>query len=521
MINYTIAAFFSAMVLAFAIIPISKRLAVLVGLVDHPDKRRKLHKNAIPMIGGIAVFLSVMITLLVLGLWFKDDIGIFTSGNKMLLGLLIACTSILTLGIIDDRFNIRGRQKLLGQILIASVLVYFEYKFDSIMIWGRTFDLSVFSVVFVYFWLLTGINSVNLLDGADGFAATIGTLMSLALCVMAVHLGKFEDAIICAAMSGALLAFMRFNFPPASAYLGDAGSMLIGLFIAAMAIKISSKEAAAYAFLAPLALLAIPMFDTLAAVVRRRLTGRSIYSVDRGHLHHALMGKGFSPRKALLLFFGMCLMTATGGVMSLIYQQAEYAILSIMAVGIFLVVGRVFGFAEFELLSNKSKSVIRSFFVMPEVDGNSHASVRLQGERNWDLCWQMLREFAERNNLLRLTMDLNLPWIQESFNAKFTSADRKGLKSDEKWSFELPLIVEERFIGRIDLEAEAKSDFAKVLVELNNILISLDDYFIETIGTSINAPLNQVGEDTEQTVAERQSIEFGENLDGNRSIDAG
>ena len=118
-------------------------------------------------------------------------------------------------------------------------------------------------------------------------------------------------------------------------------------------------------------------------------------------------------------------------------------------------------------------------------------------------------------------MDLNLPWIQESFNAKFTSADRKGLKSDEKWSFELPLIVEERFIGRIDLEAEAKSDFAKVLVELNNILISLDDYFIETIGTSINAPLNQVGEDTEQTVAERQSIEFGENLDGNRSIDAG
>ena len=131
MINYTIAAFFSAMVLAFAIIPISKRLAVLVGLVDHPDKRRKLHKNAIPMIGGIAVFLSVMITLLVLGLWFKDDIGIFTSGNKMLLGLLIACTSILTLGIIDDRFNIRGRQKLLGQILIASVLVYFCLLYTS------------------------------------------------------------------------------------------------------------------------------------------------------------------------------------------------------------------------------------------------------------------------------------------------------------------------------------------------------------------------------------------------------
>ena len=520
MIYSTAASFIIAMCLGFAAIPVAKRMARKVGLVDHPDQKRKLHETAIPMVGGIVVFLSVLVTVTIVLLLFGRQvvattdtgplrlIDILMANSGKLLGLVLASGMILLLGVVDDRFTIRGRQKLLGQILVATILIAFGFRFDTISLFGHILDLKIFSIIVVYGWILVGINSVNLLDGADGFATTIGLLMSIALCLMAYNMGRFDDAIICAAAAGALLAFMCFNFPPASAYLGDAGSMLIGLFIAAMAIKCASKEAATYAFLAPIALLAIPMFDTLAAIVRRRLTGRSIYAVDRGHLHHALIRKGFGPRKALMLFFAMCLMTATGGTMSLIYEKSEYAILSIVAVLVFLMVGRVFGIAEYKLITNRSKSMMRSFLTMPKVDRDSHhASVQLQGERNWDLCWQVLREFAEKNGLQRMTMDLNLPWIHESFHANYSSSDRKS-EADEQWSLELPLVVAGRVIGRIDIVADAQeSYFGEVISELNDILASLESYFIETIDGKINGPL------VDEVQAERQSIEFGSHVD--------
>ncbi|MGI9516181.1 MAG: MraY family glycosyltransferase, partial [Pirellulaceae bacterium] len=308
----------------------------------------------------------------------------------------------------------------------------------------------------------------------------------LALSIMAYATKHYDAAVVAAAMSGALLAFMRFNFPPASAYLGDAGSMLVGLFIAAIAAMSLNKQAFAFAFIAPIALLAIPMFDTIAAIVRRRLTGRSIYTVDRGHLHHALIRKGFGPRRALLLFFAMCLMTATGGVMTVIYKQPEYAVLSILAVVIFLFVGRVFGFAEYKLITSRSKSILRSFFTMPRIEESSHhASVRLQGERNWDLCWQVLREFAENKHLHNLTMDLNLPWIHESFHANYTKATRK-VPPDERWTAEIPLVVNERVIGRIDVESSIhEHSFGEIVAELSEILDSLQPFFIETIDSSL------------------------------------
>ena len=519
MITLTLAAFTIALCLGLLGVPIAKKIALAIGLVDHPDQKRKLHKKPIPLVGGIVVFIATVTTIAVMAVFFQDQLSSLNLDTPKIVGLLIAGLLILLLGIIDDRFAIRGRQKLLGQIVVSTVLIYFGYQFDVIEVFGQKFELElkVVSVIVAYGWILIGINSVNLLDGADGFATTIGILTSVALSVMAFHLGHYEDAIICAAMAGALTAFMRFNFPPASAYLGDAGSMLIGLFIAAMAIKSSYKQATAYTFLAPIALLAIPMFDTLAAIVRRRLTGRSIYTVDRGHLHHALMGKGFGPRKALLLFFAMCLMTATGGTMSLIYRQAEYAALSIMAVGVFLIVGRVFGFAEYKLISNRSKSVIRSFFTMPQIAGTSphHATIRLQGRRNWDLCWQILREFAEKHQLLHMTMDLNLPWIHESFHANYSSTERKG-KADETWSLELPLVVDDRLIGRIDLDASVhNTSFGEVIVELNNILASLESYFIETIDGSLE------GRELEESHAERQSLEFGGSDSTTHTADVG
>ena len=506
MLIVTIATFAIALVLGLILVPAAKAFGRRIGLVDHPDRQRKLHAKAVPLVGGIAVFVTTVVTVLLVMLAWSDRYPGFL-GDQKVLGLLLASLTILIVGIIDDRFKIRGRQKLAGQIIAASILIYFNYRFEEISVFGQNFrdQMQIVYILVAYGWILVGINSVNLLDGADGFAPTIGIVTSVALCIMAFWLGNYQDAMLCAAMAGALVAFMRFNFPPASAFLGDAGSMLIGLFIAAMAIKSSSKQATAYAFLAPIALLAIPLFDTLAAIVRRRLTGRSIYAVDRGHLHHALMSKGFGPRKALLLFFAMCLMTAIGGTMALIYQKAEFAALAILSVAVFLIVGRLFGVAEYQLISNRSASALRSFFTRPGGSGinSQHATVRLQGERNWDECWKLLREFAERHCLSRMTMDLNLPWIHESFHAKYKGSQRK-IEPDEQWSLELPLLVKDRLIGRIDLHASVyDTSFSKIADELNIILQSLEKYFLQTIGENV------IDADAEQVAAQRQSLEFG------------
>ena len=520
MIYTTIAAFIAALLVGLAVVPVAKRLAVRWNLVDHPDQKRKLHKQATPLVGGISVFISVLASLLLILVLFYGPLSEITIDWFRLGGLLIASSVMLLVGILDDRFALRGRQKLLGQIIAVTILILFDFRFDSIDPPGLpNIDLRIFSILVVYGWILLGINSVNLLDGADGFATTIGLVMSVALCVIAFVTNHPDAAVVSAAMAGALLAFMRFNFPPASAYLGDAGSMLVGLFIAAIATMCTAKEAFAWAFIAPIALLAIPMFDTVAAIVRRRLTGRSIYTVDRGHLHHALMRKGFGPRRALFLFFAMCLMTATGAVMSVIYRQAEYAVLSILAVIIFLIVGRVFGFAEYKLITSRSKSIMKSFLTMPSRDeelSSHHASVRLQGERNWDLCWQVLREFAEGKQLHNLTMDLNLPWIHESFHAKFTRAKRTAAPN-ERWTAEIPLVVKDRIIGRIDVQSSIhEHSFGEVVAELNEILDSLQPFFIETIesslekGAALSAPPAAVERSAEPpTSSESHALDAG------------
>src|SRR5437868_2212657 len=144
------------------------------------------------------------------------------------------------------------------------------------------------------FLLLGAIGSLNLIDGMDGLLSTVGVLVSLAVAGMAVMGGHWLAACAAVALAGALLGFLRYNFPPATIFLGDSGSMLIGLVLGVLAIKSALKTPTTVALMAPAVLLTIPIFDTFAAILRRKLTGRSIYSTDRGHLHHCLLSRGLS-----------------------------------------------------------------------------------------------------------------------------------------------------------------------------------------------------------------------------------
>ena len=470
-------AFFVSLSIALLAVPVFSKIANIVGLVDLPDNKRKLHTSAIPLIGGVAVFLSTLVAVTsvtwfslnfqellldssrpVYSLLFNDlkqlVVSVRPTDQWELLGLVIGSIVILAVGVLDDRFAIRGRTKLLGQFAAATVLIFFNYHFDQVTFAGFTIKFDVFSIIFVYGWVLAAVNSVNLLDGADGIAGTIGIVMSVSLGVMSVSLGQALNAMILFGFAGALLGFLKFNFPPAKVYLGDAGSMLIGFVLSAMAIRSMSKQTSAFAFFAPMALLSIPFIDTAAAIIRRRLTGRSIFEVDRGHLHHSLMKHGYSPKASILWVMAFSLTTATGGVLSLINEQSIYALVSI-AIVIFVMLGnRIFGNAEFQLVTRKAsglaKTLMKNAIAEGEENNIQQSTIHVQGNRNWDHIWQQLADFANDSDLLEITLDVNAPWIHESF---YATRRRRDIASggNQEWYLQIPLIAGGRLFGRVEI----------------------------------------------------------------------
>ena len=497
-----ILAFFTSLILAMATMPMLVKFAKKVGLVDHPDNKRKLHDTAIPMVGGVSLFLTVLIVVPIaayFGLTFKPffhwlgdmllswipvDFGrrslrITPNDYRELAGLAIGSAILVFVGILDDRFQIRGRQKLFGQFVATTILILFGFHFREIAIAGFHFKFDIFSVFFVYAWVLAAINSVNLLDGADGIAGSIGVIMGLALTMMAIYTGSMLNALIAIVTAGSLLGFLRYNFPPAKVYLGDTGSMLIGFLLAAIAIRCTSKQGSAFAFFAPVAFLAIPFIDTAAAIIRRRLTGRSIFAVDRGHLHHSLMKRGYSPRIALLWVVLLSAMTAIGGILSFVNEESEYALVSIGLVILVMLSCKIFGVAEYQLVSRKAASLAKTALNLNR--DVQQSSVHVQGSRDWQIDWLRLCEFADRQNLKELTLDLNAPWLHESFHA--TRKNSESEKSGNDWKAQIPLLAGGRFFGRIEVRGTKDVDHHAVIRELLDFSAELENSMIEIIAT--------------------------------------
>ena len=401
------------------LVPVFSRFAGRLGLLDQPDDARKLHKSAIPMVGGLSVFFSVLAVVSLVLYLFSETIRFRpTVDVREMIGLVVGATILLLVGLVDDSRGIRGRQKLFGQIIAVTCLIASGFEFHRFGFAGIEVQFGIFAVLIVYAWMLAAINSINLLDGADGFATTIGLIMFLSIGVMAMFLGKNVDAVIALACAGALLGFLRYNFPPAKAFLGDHGSMLIGFMLGALAIRCSFKQATAYAFFAPVAILAIPFIDTGAAIIRRRLTGRSIYTVDRGHLHHRLQKQGYGPRTSLIWVGLLTTVTAIGGVLAHVNRHSEYALVSIVIVMLVLFSARIFGLAEFRLVSNKALSIGRSLIgLRGQKPKHQSTAVHMQGSRDWQEIWKEVCEFGDEHDLLQITMDINVPWMHESFHA--------------------------------------------------------------------------------------------------------
>jgi UDP-GlcNAc:undecaprenyl-phosphate GlcNAc-1-phosphate transferase len=441
MIAVAIISFVAACLVGAAFTALACRLAPWVGLVDRPDQRRKLHVESMPLGGGAAVFLAVTFVLgglvLVPGPWQLTINEVWWN----LVGAFAACTWIVVVGLIDDRFGVRGRQKLVGQLLGAGILIACGVLIQKVGVFGFVFDLGPLAIPITVFWLVGAMNSLNLLDGMDGLATTLGIIVSLAICALSLLSHHAGVALAALVFAGALLGFLPFNLAPARIYLGDAGSMLIGLMVGGLSIRASIKGPGTMLLAAPIALLTLPILDSTAAILRRKLAGRSLYETDRGHLHHRLLERFGSKTKALLCVSICAALTCAAALAGTLIKNDLVAFVAAGAVVLMLITTGLFGRGEFGLLAVRTRDMVLSLILPadPRFRRALETTARFQGSRAWDVLWATLTESAEKLRLTKIDLDLNVPAIAEGYHASWTCNGRDG--HENEWRLRLPLAV--------------------------------------------------------------------------------
>ncbi len=319
--------FFAALLVTILTTPLARAIAVRCGAVDYPNARR-INKRPIPRMGGIAIFLGIVAAFVV------QYVGTMNFGWPVVLvpspkldvnyGMLVAAfVVIFSTGLLDDRFSLSPRQKLLGQVLAALIAVAGGLVIGDIsnpFVPGGFIQLGWVAYPVTVVYLVAYTNIINLIDGLDGLAAGISAIASFTMFVLSVWAGRLDAAALSIAVAGASLGFLRYNFHPASVFMGDSGALTLGFALGTVSLLSVTRFAGLTTIIVPLVIAAVPIIDTFSAIVRRLRGHVSISHADRGHIHHRLIDEGYDQRQAVLLMYGWTALLCVG---SLVMTQVE------------------------------------------------------------------------------------------------------------------------------------------------------------------------------------------------------
>lgn len=313
--NEKIISFLIAFLISCLVTPLIKKLAFKIGAVDIPRDERRIHKKPIARLGGLAIILGTLITIIINMLLARYINWDFSVSDNMI-GVVIGCFIIICIGILDDIKPQKAKVKLLFQIIAAlCVVILSDIRVQAI---SNPFSSEGVMVLNYYFscfvtvcWLIGITNAINLIDGLDGLAAGVSALSYIAMFFVSMILKDFGTQMITIILAGAVLGFLPYNFNPAKIFMGDTGSTFLGFTLGVISVSGKLKAYTAISIVIPLLILGVPLFDTTFAILRRLCSGKSIMEADRGHIHHKLMDMGFSQKQVVLLMY---LASATLGV---------------------------------------------------------------------------------------------------------------------------------------------------------------------------------------------------------------
>ena len=425
-----------SLLLSLILTPLVRDCLGHLGFLDHPDGIRKKHSGPVPRVGGVAIAASYAATFAIALVLPFSDAHILHEALPGVVKLALVAFVVFLTGLVDDLVGLTAWKKLAGTGA-GAVLAYFA---------GIRVDLHLFPAISAYPWLgfavtigwLVGCtNAFNLIDGMDGLASGVGLFASLTVLVAALTQHNFPLALATIPLAGCLLGFLRYNFNPASVFLGDSGSLLIGFLLACYGTVWSQKSVTLVAMMAPLLAVSIPLVDVALSIVRRYLCRRPIFEGDRGHIHHKLLDRGFSPKGAVLAMYGACCLVAISSLLlNAFHNEFGGLIIVLLCVPAWLGI-QYLGYNEF---ANAGRILFRGEFrrIIDAETRLQHFETALAKADTVNECWMRILEGSRDFGFQGVRMSVAGVVFEES----------NGWSTGPAWQLRIPL-AESQYINFI------------------------------------------------------------------------
>ncbi len=410
----------------------------------------------VPRLGGAAMMTAVLLSLSLLLLWDNDVTHLLVRKPAEGLGLLAAVLCVFAVGLYDDLRGARPWQKLLVQGAAGCILFYAGYRVDLVTnpVTGGSFTLGWLALPFSLIWFISLSNAFNLIDGLDGLAAGVGLFSTVALFLLALMTANPFMAAIAAALAGGLLGFLPNNFAPARIYLGDSGSLTIGITLAALAVRSSLKGPVIITLAIPLMIFGVPLLDAGVTTLRRFLSGHPIFRRDEEHLHHRLLQIGLTHRAAVLALYGIAGFFALSSLLLVNYKSSAAPLIALLCGLLAWIVVRSMDYAEFSELDEhvraalgSQRRVLRNQILIRKAEKQL---AQVSGiDEAWEITGSVLETLEFEAAVCHLagapgTSSVTLRW-------NHPQAESLPKERPETWTMLIPLVVEGKRIGHVEL----------------------------------------------------------------------
>jgi UDP-GlcNAc:undecaprenyl-phosphate GlcNAc-1-phosphate transferase len=405
-------------VLSLILTPIVRNASLRLGLVDQPDQARKFHIAPVPRLGGVAIFIAVMVSYALLLAVRLSSGTIVWEGLPLFVRLTPALAVIFGTGLVDDIVSVRPWKKLTAEFVAAS-LAWFGGIHMSGVAGYSTFGIIGF--VGTVLWIVACTNAINLIDGVDGLAAGICLFAALTMLIASAINHNFPLALAVVSLVGALIGFLRYNLNPASIFLGDSGSLTLGFLLGCYAAVWGEKSSTVLGMTAPLLVLAVPLLDVGLAIVRRFLRGQPIFAADREHIHHRLLSRGYAPQHVVLLMYGVCSIGATISLLLTFYHQTYRGFVIVLVVlaawlGLQHLGYSEFGVAAKMLLGGGFRSVLSAQFALDSFERKFRDDLSLK--ECWEILYLNISEFGFSGVDFHLDDETHRAGVAEGWQAR-------------------------------------------------------------------------------------------------------
>jgi UDP-GlcNAc:undecaprenyl-phosphate GlcNAc-1-phosphate transferase len=512
---------FSSLVLT----PLLRRFCERYGLVDAANDERKIHRRPVPRLGGIAIFLSLLVSLASL-LLLRNLVTETLRADARSIGVILFCgLLVLLMGAYDDVRGASAAAKFAGLVVITLIFYALGGRIEglSVPFVGQISLHPILGCLLTLVWVVAITNAFNLIDGIDGLATGSALFSSLVLMTVSMLGGRASVAVVALALTGALAGFLRYNFNPASIFLGDSGSLFVGFTLAALSVAGSQKASTAVAVAIPLVAFGLPVVDATVTIGRRLLSGKPVFKADREHIHHMLLARGWSQRRVVLVLYGV---SAAFGLAAMLFVNSgsglTAVILFVLGVAVALALGNLRYHEVEELrasvkrnLSDRRVRAINNLRVRRACDALStaanlnelfaavievgesgefvYAAAELGGNGDTRIAQQALESATSHGTLARdaklVDGRVQWSWRHPSLNGDAVFG------SDEYWEMRLPLSSRKYSLGYLNLYRHLHAD--PMMVDMN--------YLTTVFQPAVAAAAARIFETAEQSVPRQMS----------------